>query len=241
MMTCSKAIVLNTVKYGETKLFVNTYSREYGMTTFSCSSAKRKRGGGKTNCFQPLNMIEVEFEKKPNADIFPLKDARIYCPTPGIVIDPYKLSISIFLAEFLTYALRNEQMNHTLYDYIAQSIEWLDSAKKGFSNFHILFMVKLSRFIGFYPDMQSFRPGSTFDLHSGTFSLPSECNGGTLDAEASALLCTLDRLSFASMHLLRLNRQQRNKCTETILEYYRFHLPSFPELKSFAVLKELFI
>lgn len=241
MMTCSKAIVLNTTKYGDSRIFVNAYSREYGMTAFSVSLAKGKRGNGRANCFQPLNMIEAEFDMKPHSDIFPLKDARIYCPASGIAFDPYKLSISMFLAEFLRSALRNEQRNYTLYDYIAQSIEWLDAAKEGFSNFHIVFMMKLARFIGFYPNMGSYTTGSLFNLRSGAFSALPEGDGATLNAAESAFLVTLDKLSFTSMHLLKMNRQQRNRCTEMMLEYYRCHLPSFPELRSFTILKELFI
>lgn len=241
MMTCSKAIVLNTTKYGDTRIFVNTYSREHGMVTLSCSVAKGKRGNGRKNCFQPLNMIEAEFEMKPHSDIFPLKDVRIYCPAPGIAFDAYKLSISLFLAEFLRAALRNEQKNGTLYDYITQSIEWLDAAKEGFSNFHIVFMMKLTRFIGFYPNISSYSPGSRFCLRSGAFSTQQEGSGEMLGTAESEFLTVLDRLSFSSMHLLKLNRQQRNRCTEMILEYYRCHLPLFPELKSFDILKELFV
>lgn len=241
MMTNSKAIVLNTLKYGESKIFINVYSREYGMTTLSCSSARKKKGGGKLNCFQPMNIVEVEFELKPKADIHPLREVRIDYPSSSIASDPYKLSISIFLAEFLRYALKNEQKNYILFDYITQSMEWLDTAQKSFSNFHLIFMVKLSRFIGFYPDMESFYPGSTFDLRDGIFTAHPALQGNVLKAADSSLVLTLDRLSFASMHLLKLSREQRNECTEMILKYYRYHLPSFPELKSFAILKELFV
>ncbi len=241
MMTCSKAIVLNTIKYGETKIFVNAYSREYGMVTLSCSSTKGKRGKGRVNCFQPLNMVEAEFETKPHSDIFPLRDVRIYCPASGIAFDPYKLSISIFLAEFLRAALRNEQKNYVLFDYITQSIEWLDAAKERFSNFHIIFMMKLSKFVGFYPNVESFRPGYWFDLTDGTFSPAVPVHGKALAPADGTIIPLLARLTFSSMHLLKMSRADRNRCTDTILEYYRLHLPYFPELKSFAVLKELFV
>jgi DNA repair protein RecO (recombination protein O) len=241
MMTNSKAIVLNTLKYGETKIFVNVYSREYGMITLSCSSARKKKGNSKLNCLQPLNIVEAEFEMKPKADIFPLREVRIDYPAASIAYDPYKLSISIFLAEFLRYALKNEQKNYMLYDYITQSIEWLDAAEKHFSNFHLIFMVKLAKFIGFYPDIESFRQGSAFDLCNGTFSDLPGVQSDLLKASDSELVLTLDRLSFASMHLLKLTREQRNECTEMILKYYRYHLPTFPRLKSFAILQELFV
>ena len=241
MMTKTKAIVLHTLKYGDSKLFVNVLSREYGMITLSCPTGKRKNGSSKTNCFQPLNMVEVEFEMKPKADIHPLREVRIDYPTSDIPFNPYKLSISIFIAEFLRYALNNEQKDYVMYDYIYNSIQWLDSADKGYSNFHLVFMTKLSRFIGFYPDMNSFNPGSYFDLHNGTFSTTPSFNSSTLKPSDSSIVPTLDRLTFASMHLLKMTREQRNECTEMILKYYRLHVPNFPELRSFNILKELFV
>ena len=239
MMTSSEAIVLNTLKYGETKIFVNVYSREYGMLTLSTSSSKRKRGSF-ANCFQPLSIIEVELEMKPTADIHPVKSARISYPATDIALNPYKMSISMFLAEFLKYALTNEQKDYILFDYIAQSIEWLDAAKDGFSNFHILFMTKLSKFIGIYPNIDTYSSGSWFDLTDGTFSSIAPMHRKALSPKEAAIVPLLARMTFSSMHLLKMSRTDRNRCAETIMEYYRLHLPSFPELKSFAVLKELF-
>ncbi len=238
-MTSSEAIVLNTLKYGETKIFVNVYSREYGMLTLSTSSSKRKKGSF-ANCFQPLSIIEVEFEIKPHADIHPVKNARISYPATDIAFNPYKMSISMFLAEFLRHALTNEQKDYVLFDYIVQSIEWLDAAKEGFSNFHILFMTKLSQFIGIYPNIDTYSTDYWFDLTDGTFSAMAPMHRKAVAPKESSIVPLLARMTFSSMHLLRMSRVDRNRCAEMIMEYYRLHLPNFPELKSFAVLKELF-
>ena len=50
----------------------------------------------------------------------------------------------------------------------------------------------------------------------------------------------LFRLSYETMHLYTMSRLDRNRCVEVILQYYRIHVPGFPELKSFSVLQELF-
>ena len=42
------------------------------------------------------------------------------------------------------------------------------------------------------------------------------------------------------MHLYSMSRLQRNHCVEVIVDYYRLHIPNFPELKSLPVLKTLF-
>ncbi|MDO4194719.1 MAG: DNA repair protein RecO [Prevotellaceae bacterium] len=240
MLTKTKAIVLNTLKYGDKKIFVDMFSQEYGKITFSCPVGSRGKQKSKANYFQPLNIVEVEFDRKPKVEIHNIKEVRLAYPTRSIPYDSYKLSISIFLAEFLRYALLNEQQNVHLYDYIEHSIEWLDNAEKGFANFHIVFMMKISLFIGFHPNIEDFSPGSWFDLQSGEFSHLIPKHKDTIQPSEATIIPVIDRLNYSTMHLLKLTRAQRNQCTEGILNYYRLHLPAFPELKSFAVMKELF-
>ena len=48
------------------------------------------------------------------------------------------------------------------------------------------------------------------------------------------------RMDYATMHLFRLSRGERNRMVEVIIRYYRIHLPGFPEPRSLAVLRELF-
>jgi len=240
MLTKTKAIVLHSLKYGDKKVFVDMYSEEYGMITFSCSTSSSSKGKNKTNYFQPFNIIEVEFDKKPKAEIHALKDIRIVYPARSIPFDPYKLSISIFLAEFVRYALMNEQQNTPLYNYIEKSIQWLDSTERNFANYHIIFMVKLSQFIGFYPNINDYYPGSWFDLRDGSFTPLIPKHKEVVHPSDATIIPILSRLSFGTMHLLKLTHDNRNKCTEAILTYYKLHLPYFPELKSFSVMQELF-
>jgi DNA repair protein RecO (recombination protein O) len=47
-------------------------------------------------------------------------------------------------------------------------------------------------------------------------------------------------MDYPTMHLFRMSRQDRRRLLEVALLYYRLHLPDFPELKSLAVLEEVF-
>ena len=62
-----------------------------------------------------------------------------------------------------------------------------------------------------------------------------------LRPEESARIINLMRMKYDNMHLFAMNRMERNRCLDIINEYYRLHLPDFPELKSLPVLQELFI
>ena len=47
------------------------------------------------------------------------------------------------------------------------------------------------------------------------------------------------RLNYDTMHHFAMSHEERNRCTELILKYYKLHLPSFPPLKSLSVLQDV--
>ncbi|MCI7038474.1 MAG: DNA repair protein RecO, partial [Bacteroidales bacterium] len=46
--------------------------------------------------------------------------------------------------------------------------------------------------------------------------------------------------TYANMHLFSMSRAERRRVIDIMIKYYRLHLPSFPELKSLAVLHQIF-
>ena len=61
-----------------------------------------------------------------------------------------------------------------------------------------------------------------------------------LDKPESLAFAGLLRMSYENMHLYRFTRQDRLLVIHRILEYYRLHMPDFPEIKSLAVMQTLF-
>ena len=78
------------------------------------------------------------------------------------------------------------------------------------------------------------------DLRNACFSSLVPIHKDYVSSKESSLIALLMRLSYKTMHLYTMSREERNHCTEVILLYYRLHIPGFPELKSLDVLKSLF-
>ena len=240
MQINTKAIVLHFIKYGESQVIVDLFTEQVGRVSFICPIPKSSKGRAKRQFFQPLTILDVQFDYRQKMKLQRFKDIRIAEPFSTIPFDPYKLSISLFCAEFLYYATRDEQKNALLYDYVEKSILWLDSAVRAFSNFHLVFMLRLSRFLGFFPNLEDYHPGDLFDLRSGCFVGTVPLHKDFLLPADSAQILLLIRLQYETMHLLKISREDRNRCTALILQFYRLHIPDFPELKSFDILRELF-
>ena len=231
MLTKTQAIVLHSLKYGETRLIVDMFTRSQGRQSFIVSIPKSVKGKIKKQLFQPLTLLEIEYDLRPKLQLQKLSDVRLASPFSSIPFDPNKLSISLFIAEFLYYALRSEQRNEPLFDYIVNSIQWLDAQTNRFANFHLVFLMRLSRFLGFYPNLDHYQAGDYFDLRESVF-LPVP--------PVHRDLQLMMRMDFPTMHLFRMSHQERNRLLEVSLIYYRLHLPDFPELKSVSVLQELY-
>ena len=240
MLTKTQAIVLHSLKYGETRLIVDMFTRSQGRQSFIVSIPKSVKGKIKKQLFQPLTLLEIESDLRPKLQLQKLSDVRLASPFSSIPFDPNKLSISLFIAEFLYYALRSEQHNEPLFDYIVNSIQWLDAQTDRFANFHLVFLMRLSRFLGFYPNLEHYQPGSYFDLRESIFLIVPPVHHDFLHPQEAEKIQLMMRMDFSTMHLFRMSHQDRNRLLEVALIYYRLHIPDFPELKSVPVLQELY-
>lgn len=238
MLTKTRAVVLKSFKYGEQSYIVDMFTLECGRVSFIVKITKSSRCKLKKQFFQPATLLDISFDYRTRLSLQKLKDANIAFPYISLVHEPFKLSIVLFLCEFLVYATKSEQRNTPLYNYIEMGLRWLDGALDNYSNFHIVFMAHLTLFLGFYPNLED--EGKFFDLQSGCFVEVRPFHQNYLDEEESMRLRKLLRMDYPTMHLFVMSRQQRQRCIEVILRFYQLHVPDFPELKSLDVLRELF-
>ena len=240
MLTNTQAIVLHAIKYGETRLIVDMFTKVFGRQAFIVSIPKTPKGKVKKQFFQPLTILEIETDIRPRQQLQKLHDVRLAAPFASIPFEPDKLAISLFVAEFLYYALRSEQRNELLYEYLENSIVWLDGQQSSFANFHLVFLLRLTRFLGFYPNLDDYKDGDYFDLRESVFMPMPPVHRDFLHPEEAQKVQLMMRMDFPTMHLFRMSHQERNRLLEVSLKYYRLHLPDFPEMKSIEVLQALY-
>jgi DNA repair protein RecO (recombination protein O) len=221
-------------------MIVDVFTRSQGRLSLIVSIPKSSRAKVRKQLFQALTLLEAEIDIRPKAQLHKLKDVRLAVPFVSIPFDPNKLAITLFVSEFLYHSLRSEQCNEPLFDYISSSVEWLDGQTERFANFHLVFLMRLSRFLGFYPNLDDYKSGDYFDLRESTFCALPPKHHDFLKPEEAGKLQLMMRMDYATMHLFRLSHLDRDRLLEVAVAYYRLHLPSFPELKSLAVLRELY-
>ncbi|MDO4929938.1 MAG: DNA repair protein RecO C-terminal domain-containing protein [Bacteroidales bacterium] len=240
MLVTTRGIVLHTFKYNDESLVAEVLTETEGVVSFMVHISHSPRAAVRYTLFRPLALLEFSWNVRPGGGIQRPKSVQVAMPLCSIPFDPYKTTMALFLAEFLRSAVKVETDAGPLFEYIFDSIVWLDTCREGYANFHLVFLLRLARFLGFEPNLENASPGAYFDLEASQFTFFLPTHRHYLPPVDAARLPLLMRMNFGTMHLFRFSGSERSRLLEYINIYYRLHLPDFPEMKSLAVLKELF-
>lgn len=235
----TRGLVLHTQKYSDTTLIADVLTEAEGFRSFAVSVSTGRRSTGRHRLFQPLARLTLAWNERTSTSLPRLRSVE-GLPYQSLTTVYEKTAVTLFVAEFLRAALRNEPPQPQLFDYIWKSMEWFDAAEEHYANFHLVFLLRLSRFLGFYPNVDEYREGDYFDMTSSTFVRSAPSHLHYLEPDLAALLPKLMRMKYATMHVFRFSGTERSRLVSFILGYYELHLPSFPALKSLEVLRAVF-
>ena len=151
MLVKTRAIIIHSIRYREADLIVKAYTKSSGLKSYLVRGVlKSKKGKLRASMFQPLTILDLEAHHKDKGTLESIREAKVNPAYQTLTGNIYKSSIAMFLAEVLHQAIQEEEQNQALYQFLEESFLWLDTNEK-YANFHLLFMVKLSSFLGFYP------------------------------------------------------------------------------------------
>lgn len=240
MLHKTRGIVLHQTNYNDKYAIVRVFTEEFGTVSYLAPKNKGRKTKTPRSFFYPLAVLEMEVEHYNLRDIHLIKEVKPHLMQASLLSNPVKSTICIFLSEFLGKVIREVQAEKLLFAYLLHSLEVLDLSERDYANFHLVFMTRLSQFLGFYPDVNSYERGMLFDMQNGTFALFAPNHAHFLDREESEAFSKLLRMNYENMRLFRFSRKDRHRIIQRILEYYQLHLSNFGEVKSLEVLQELF-
>lgn len=237
MIITTKAIVLSAIKYGDSSLIVRLFTESDGMKTYMVKGVlSSKKSKFKKGYFQPLTLLEVVASHRNKGTLESLRDVKLHTAYTSLQTDVVKSSLGMFLSEMLVVSMQEEEENAPLFHFIYNGLMWLDANSK-IANFHIVFLLELTKYLGFYPDTSGVHY-PYFDLKEGDFTatIRSEVIEGETLVDFKKFLDT----DFQDACEIKLNRQSRGLLLDQIIRYYQYHLVAFKKPKSLEILSEIF-
>lgn len=220
----TKGIVLKTTNYGETSLICKIYTLDFGLQSYIVNSVRKKRGN--RGYYQPLSLLAITVLHKKEKSIHRIKETKTHIVLSEIPFNIYKSSIAIFMTEIIEKCLQEEEKNPPLFNFLSNAIVDLDQQPFD-SQCHIQFMVKFSRYLGIYPNLNN-DDYTYFDMLNGHFTnQPSNHPHYTNNTN--------------DIRLVFRGQKARNKreVINLLLNYYALHIEGFKGLKSKNILETI--
>lgn len=238
MQVTTKAIVLSALKFGDTSLIVKAFTASDGLKSYLLKGVlASKKGKLKTAYFQPLTQLELVAYHKNKGTLESIREAKVSYHYQSLHTHITKNALTFFLAEMLSNSIQEEEDNTSLFEFLEAALQWLD-AHEDIANFHLYFLLVLTKYFGFYPDTSD-SDAPYFDLQEGAFVYTLSLNpillGENLNYFRKFLGINFDAISAIKMH-----KKQRQELLKMIVLYYELHLHGFRKPKSLAILNEVF-
>lgn len=239
MLHKTRGIVLRTTMYSESSVVVQVFTEKFGIQSYLINGVKKPKAKIPINLLQPLHLLEMVVYHKQNTQIQRVAEARAMPIFKSIPYHLIKNTIIQFLNEVLYKSIRQQHTDEHLFAFLLNAISWFDETEEVSVNFHLSFLMKLSRFLGFAPQAQLRSDQKYFDLQEGNFtSLLPIHPYFVSDSDGNALMALLFT-PFEKNNELNFDNAYRRLLLDKILIYYKLHTASFGEVKSHQILEEV--
>lgn len=220
MLYKTRGIVFRFTKYGDTSIIVNIFTELFGLQSYIVNSIRAKSAKSRIALYQPLTLLDLVVYHKENVSIARIKEVQCAHPFATLHTDVKKSTLALFLNEILNKSIREQSHAAEICSFLFDSLEVLDRLHHGYENFHLIFLIKLSRFLGFGPH-------STDEVLAERMA----------DAQEEAVLRNLLTADFSEQVVM--NNNQRRAILNFILQFYAQHIENFGEVRSVHVLREV--
>lgn len=227
MLQKTRGIVLNYLKYGESSIIVRVYTEAFGLQSYIVNGVRSAKSKNKIALFQPLTLLDMVVYHREQAQLQRIKEMKCEEPFRSLPFEFRKSGIALFMTEVLVKAVKQEEENTALFDFLHHAIMLLDHLQHNYSNFHLQFLLKLSVYLGF-------GPGTAEELYE-----QAHPGGNTPDFARQEKQLIEALLEEGFENEIKMSGEQRRAILGNILIFYRLHVDHFGELRSLSVLQEV--
>ena len=228
MLYTTQGIVLSHIKYRDTSIITKIFTETWGLQTYIVQGVRAKKPKHNIALFQPLALLDMVVRHKKQRNMQYVTEVRCHAPNSNILTNIHKATMVVFLAEFLTKVIREEEHNEKLFYFLREEVVRLNEQPAGYEFFYLTFMLRLSHYLGF--GISTFQ-----DIYTQLRRLGQHWE---IDQETVECLDHLLANKLTQEHLI-IDKSLRRRVTEIIIKFYQLHIDSLDTLKSLKVLQEI--
>ncbi len=215
-----RGVVFRFTKYGESSIIITIFTDSFGLQSYIINGARSRSTKSRMALYQPLTLLELVVYHRENANINRIKEVKCVHPYSTLHLDVTKSSIAIFINEVINKTIKEESHASGLCEFLFSSLITLDSIPGPVQNFHLMFMLKLSRFLGF-----------------GAQNVNEVLGGRITDPSIEEIIMQMLRADYLTPILI--TTVQRRELLDLLIGFYNEHSGSLQNVKSLQVLREI--
>ncbi len=233
----TSGIVLQHFRYSDTSLIVKIFTEQFGLQSYLVKGAYQKYSKFRPALFMPMTIVEFVQASKTGRELHFIKELSVVSHFHQLHQSVKKNAIVMFMSELFSRTIQEEETNKPLFDFLKNSLLWLDLRPSNFASFPLYLMVELSRYLGFYPKKNTYQTGFYFDSMAGLFRQNAPEHPYYLNPKLSSHLHQLLETSLESSGNISWSNTERRELLQEMIDYYKLHIPGFHGLKSHEILR----
>lgn len=259
MLTKTDAVVVRSMKYGDTSKIVTFYTRQFGKLKGIAKGARR-RGNKFGASLEPMSYVTLVLYKKEHRDLHLISQCDQIRSFGTLQDSIEKMSAGLSVLELVDGLSHEEEENHALFSLIVETLSVLDSSSRNYQSLARSFQLKLASLLGYAPSLNvcvqcgkplgedNSRTGVGFQLTDGAVQC-SDCTKLTgsrrplgyrhVSAPAYRIMQRFLSSKTENVATIACNESVGNEIDETLRLYFRYHFEHMRDLKSVQIFKSI--
>ncbi|RME02169.1 MAG: DNA repair protein RecO [Calditrichaeota bacterium] len=245
----TEAIILRSMKLGETSKLLTLYARKSGILKLVAKGARQSKSR-LMGSLEPLYVVEVVYYEKESRELQILSQVSIVYVPKYVFTDADKTVLALACGEMVTRLEKPGDVNPGVYGLLRATLEAFDQPDVDARLIFLAFQLRLLEHIGLSPGLQKCFGCETSETSEGRYDFANarlyceRCaqktsQGKEIKKETLQVLRELLRLPLRKIGHLQWQASIQAEIYRFLTSFYHYHLEEMGALKSIAVLAQM--
>ena len=237
----SKAVLLRTVKYGESSIIVTMFTELFGLQSYMVKGVRSggKSAAGKISYFQPAAQLSMEVYRNPAKTLQYIKEYQWAYIYKNLYFDVLKNAIATYIVEMVLCTMVEQEDGQELYDLLENALIYVDQQENAhIINIPLVFSLRLAALLGFRFHGTYSEQTPILDLQEGRYVSKIPPHGFILEGQTASINSQLMQIQALNQAKdVQISNINRRTLLKSYQQFFSLHLENYREARSYSILK----